>query len=62
MCMSVDLPEPGRPHDGGHVPARDVEGDAAKRLDRGFAVAVAAGQPSGLDDRAWRQIAGSVDE
>ena len=58
--MSVDLPEPDGPMTAGELPPRDVERDAAERVDGGLALAVAprdlvrrydiapAGQPSPL--------------
>ena len=50
MCISVDLPEPGRPHHGRQAAAGDVDGHVAQGMDGGVAVAVAADQVAGRDD------------
>jgi hypothetical protein len=42
MCISVDLPEPRRAHDGGQLTAGDVDRDTAQGVDGGVALAVAA--------------------
>ena len=41
--MSVDLPEPGRTHDGRELPAFDVERHAAERVHGGLALSVDRG-------------------
>ena len=48
MCISVDLPEPDGPITATSSAARDVERDAAERVDRGLALAVAAGEVARL--------------
>ena len=44
MCISVDLPEPDGPMIAVSSPAAHVERDAAERVDRRVALAVAARQ------------------
>ena len=41
MCISVDLPEPEGPMTAVSCPRRDLERDAAERVDGGVALAVA---------------------
>ena len=43
MCISVDLPEPDGPMTATSSPGFDLERDAAERVDRRVAFAVAAG-------------------
>ncbi len=50
MCMSVDLPEPDGPMTAVSLRGRDVERDAAQRVDRGVSAAVAAGDVVRGDD------------
>ena len=50
MCMSVDLPEPDGPMTAVRLAAGDVERDAAQRVDRGVALAVAAHDVASRDD------------
>ena len=50
MCISVDLPEPDGPITVVSWPRADLEGDAAQRVDRRVALAVAAGEVRGNDD------------
>ena len=54
MCISVDFPEPGRAHHGGELAFCDLERDAAKRIDGGLALAVAAGHVRGRRQRPDR--------
>ena len=58
--MSVDLPEPGRAHDGRHPPRLDVERDAAKGLDGHGSGAVTANEAFGRDDDVLRRSGGYV--
>ena len=62
MCISVDLPEPDGPMTATRSPRRDVEGDAAERVDRRVARAVAAGEVARLprSARAVGRCDGSV--
>ena len=54
MCMSVDLPEPDGPMTAVRRPSGDVDRDAAQGVDRGVALAVAADDVAGADDRGRR--------
>ena len=51
MCMSVDLPEPDGPMIAVKRAGGEADGDAVERVDRGLALAVAAAQVGGGDDR-----------
>ena len=51
MCISVDLPEPDGPITAVSLPRSIVERDAAERVDRRFAFAVAPSQVARADDR-----------
>ena len=44
MCISVDLPEPDGPITAVSFPLRDLEADAAERVDGRVTLAVATGQ------------------
>ena len=48
--MRVDLPDPEGPMIAVKVPGRDVERDAAQRVDGGIALAVALGEVATRDD------------
>ena len=52
MCISVDLPEPDGPMTATSSPGATSSRDAAQRVDRGLALAVAARQLTCLDRRA----------
>ena len=54
MCISVDLPEPDGPMTAVSSPARDLERDAAERVDGRVPLPVAAVQPLCRDDGAVR--------
>ena len=55
MCISVDLPEPDGPMIAAKRGRREVDADAGERVDRDVALAVAADQLAGADDRARRR-------
>jgi hypothetical protein len=48
-CMSVDLPS-RTAHDRGELAGGEADGDAREGVDRGFALAVAAGEVGGGDE------------
>ena len=50
-CISVDLPEPGRPHDRRELARRERQRDSPQRVHRGLALAVLPVQLRGRDDR-----------
>ena len=50
MCISVDLPEPDGPMTAVSRPRAMSTRDAAQRVDRGVALAVAAHDVAGRDD------------
>ena len=55
MCISVDLPEPGRSHDRGEGAGGERDVDAAQGIDGGVALAVALGQLVAADDGLGRE-------
>ena len=59
MCISVDLPEPDGPMTAVALPRCDVDGHAAKRVDRRLTLSVAAGDVPRDDDRAVLRLAHS---
>ena len=56
LCISVDLPEPGRAHDGGEAAGRELDGHAVEGSDLVLAPAV---HLDGVDDTGGGTRAGT---